>query len=128
MQTDPIAERTEAIVLGSVKRCRVVRDAEEPVGKELVKDISMQIHHGDVVVVVRPGGTGKSSFLRLLGGLSPSLGSPGMFRPPSRPASSRLSTLFAPWVSSGPQDLWQARSQQVAIWFVLPFASLWSLP
>jgi putative ABC transport system ATP-binding protein len=66
MQTDPIPEHTEAIVLETVKLCRTVREAEEPVAKELVKDISIQIHDGDVVAVVGPSGAGKSSFLRLL--------------------------------------------------------------
>jgi putative ABC transport system ATP-binding protein len=34
--------------------------------KLLVDDISIEVHHGDLVAVVGPSGSGKSSFLRLL--------------------------------------------------------------
>jgi len=35
-------------------------------GKAVVNDISLQVHRGEVLAVVGPSGSGKSSFLRLL--------------------------------------------------------------
>ena len=35
-------------------------------GKHVVEDISIQVERGDVMAIVGPSGSGKSSFLRLL--------------------------------------------------------------
>src|SRR4030088_2960944 len=54
------AHSDPAIAVETKKLSRAV------VGKVLVNDVSVQVHHGAVLAVVGPSGAGKSSFLRLL--------------------------------------------------------------
>jgi putative ABC transport system ATP-binding protein len=50
----------EPVVLRTEHLSRAIGD------KLLVDDISLEVHHGDLIAVVGPSGSGKSSFLRLL--------------------------------------------------------------
>jgi putative ABC transport system ATP-binding protein len=66
MHPDPASDTTKPIILETVQLSHLVGHAPNPVEKDLVKDISIQVYAGDVLAIVGPSGAGKSSFLRLL--------------------------------------------------------------
>ena len=64
----PAAWAAETIAVETKNLSRAVVD------KVLVRDISVQVHKGEVLAVVGPSGAGKSSFLRLLNRLDEATG------------------------------------------------------
>ena len=42
--------------------------------QNILQDVTMEVHKGEVVVIVGPSGCGKSTFLRCLNGLEPVTG------------------------------------------------------
>src|SRR5919106_2914079 len=73
MSQAPVNEtkaETRSQVEGSAARAAPALEAEHlsraVVGKVLTNDISVQVQTGEVLAIVGPSGSGKSSFLRLL--------------------------------------------------------------